>query len=198
MVYPLKNPKITSPYGVMRNLFGTTKLHKGIDIISTTGDREVRAIKSGIYRGANYDKDGFGNYVSVQHDDGTRAYYAHLAKFAYIPKNTRIEEGTVLGMEGSTGNSTGIHLHLELRDSPYMPRNHVDIAKYLGIQNKCGVVEKLDEEKKLGYTKSGAMNVVKEATGFEEKTMQYLDKYEYNFDLFAKLAYAIKPTETND
>lgn len=193
MVYPLERPKITSAYGVMRNLFGTSKLHKGLDMISVTGDRKVKAVMGGIYRGTFYDDDGFGNYVVVEHDDGKRAIYAHLANFEYIPKGSRIEEGTVLGLEGSTGNSTGIHLHFEVRDNPYLPRNHVDAAKYLGIKNEIGEIKELKSEKKLGYTKIEAMELVQQATGFEEATMEYLDNYKWNFDLFAKLANAIKP-----
>lgn len=192
MVYPLERPKIVSKYGVMRNIFGTTRLHKGLDIISCVNDRNVRAIKDGIYRGTFYDKNGFGNYVTVQHDDGVRTIYAHLESFANIPKGTRIKAGTVLGIEGTTGRSTGIHLHLEGRKLPYLPANHINIAEYMGIENELGEFKET-VERKLGYTKEEAMDKVREATGFEEKTMQYLDDYEYNFDLFAKLANAIEP-----
>ena len=192
MVYPLERPKIVSKYGVMRNIFGTTRLHKGLDIVSTTGDRNVKAIKDGIYRGTFYDKNGFGNYVTIQHDDGVRTIYAHLDSFAYIPKGTRIKAGTVLGIEGTTGRSTGIHLHLEGRKAPYLPVNHINIAEYMGIENELGEFKET-VERKFGYTKEEAMDKVREATGFEEKTMQYLDDYEYNFDLFAKLANAIEP-----
>lgn len=190
IVYPLENPRISSKYGVMRTVLGVTRLHKGLDMVSTTGDKNVRAIKDGVYRGTHYDKDGFGNYVTVQHDDGVRTIYAHLESFANIPKNTRISAGTILGVEGTTGRSTGLHLHIEGRVSPYTTANHIDIAEYMGIVNERGVVQKIT---KLGYSKEEAMDVVKEATGFEEKTMKYLDDYKYNFDLFAKLANAIKP-----
>lgn len=195
MVYPIESPKITSNYGVIRNLFGTSKMHKGLDMISLTGNRVVKSVMNGKYRGAFYDAKGYGNYVVVEHDDGKRAIYAHLASFEYIPKNSRIEEGTILGIEGSTGSSTGIHLHFEVRDAPYFQRNHIDAAKYLGIKNEIGEVKKLEKEKKFGYTKEEAMEVVRECIGFEEQTMKYLDEYKYNFDLFAKIARAIKPIE---
>lgn len=190
MVYPLENPRIASKYGVMRTILGVTRLHKGLDMVSTTGDKNVRAIKGGIYRGTFYDKNGFGNYVTVQHDDGVRTIYAHLESFANIPKNTRIEAGTILGIEGTTGRSTGLHLHIEGRKAPYTNLNHIDIAEYMGIVNERGVVQAITKE---GYTKEEAMKVVKEATGFEDKTMKYLDEYKYSFDLFARLANIIKP-----
>lgn len=190
MVYPLENPRISSKYGVMRTILGVTRVHNGLDLVSTTGDRNVRAIKDGVYRGTFYDKNGFGNYVTVQHDDGVRTIYAHLESFANIPKNTRIEAGTILGVEGTTGRSTGLHLHIEGRVSPYTTFNHINIAEYMGIVNERGVVQAITKE---GYTKEEAMKVVKEATGFEDKTMKYLDEYKYSFDLFARLANIIKP-----
>lgn len=194
MVYPLEKPRITSKYNVMRTIMGTTRLHKGLDIVSTTGDRNVRVIKDGIYRGAFYDKNGFGNYVTVEHDDGIRTIYAHLESFANIPKNTRIKAGTILGIEGTTGRSTGIHLHIEGRKPPYLAANHIDIAKYMGVENELGAFKEV-VEKKFGYTKEEAMDKVQEYTGFEEATMKYLDNYKWNFDLFAKLANAIEPKD---
>ena len=95
-----------------------------------------------------------------------------------------------MGFEGSTGNSTGVHLHLELRQPPYFTNNRVDITKYLGIENKIGNVPdigiKTDEEKQE------AMRIVKEKAGLEDKTIEYLDKYEYSRDLFIKLSQAMK------
>lgn len=192
MIYPLERPKIVSKYGVKRNIFGTTRLHKGLDIISCVNDKNVRAIKDGIYRGTFYDKNGFGNYVTIQHDDGVRTIYAHLESFSYIPKGTRIKAGTILGIEGTTGRSTGIHLHLEGRKAPYLSTNHINIAEYMGIENELGEFQETIE-KKFGYTKEEAMDKVQETTGFDKNTMQYLDDYKYNFDLFAKLANAIEP-----
>jgi len=140
MILPLNNCKVTSEYGVVRS---DKKLHKGIDMISTSGDRNVKAIRSGVVRVTHYDKDGFGNYISVQQEDGFRALYCHLEKVLVKPGDT-IEEGQVIGIEGTSGNSTGVHLHLELRKSPYDIDDHIDVSEYLGIKNEEGPINYID------------------------------------------------------
>ena len=78
---PLKDCKITSPYGVKRTINGKTSIHKGIDLISDSGDVEVKAIRGGVLRGNFQDPEGYGNYTSIEHTDGTRALYCHLKSF---------------------------------------------------------------------------------------------------------------------
>lgn len=153
-------------------------------MISATGNKQVRAVKDGIYRGNFYDKNGFGNYVSVQHDDGIRTIYAHLESINKdLKKGQRVSAGDLLGTEGTTGFSTGIHLHIEARKSPYFQNNRIDISEYLSIKNERGIVQ---------YTCKGeAMKKIQEKAGLEDKTMDYLDKYEFNEDLFRKLAKAM-------
>ena len=78
-------------------------------MISATGNKQVRAVKDGIYRGNFYDKNGFGNYVSVQHDDGIRTIYAHLESINKdLKKGQHVSAGDLLGTEGTTGFSTGM------------------------------------------------------------------------------------------
>lgn len=60
-------------------------------------------------------KSGWGNNVTVRHDDGTYSFYAHLAKIN-VSKNQKVKAGQNLGIIGTTGNSTGIHLHFEIWD----------------------------------------------------------------------------------
>ena len=135
MRLPLKDCYVTSPYGVVRS---NGKVHTGIDLISKSGDREVRAIKGGVYRGKYWDAYGYGNYVVVEHDDGMKALYCHLKSVESISVGKRIEEGQLLGIEGTTGNSTGVHLHLEIKENPYTGKFHKNIAEYLGIENAVG------------------------------------------------------------
>lgn len=142
MKLPLNNPRITSPYGVKR---ADGKIHNGIDIISTSGDRIVKAICDGTVRGTFIDEMGFGYYVSVQHEDGKRALYCHLAEFR-CRAGDKIKAGDVIGIEGETGNSTGIHLHLEIRESDYTPSKHINVADYLGIKNEKGDVVEVKKE----------------------------------------------------
>lgn len=138
----LENPKVTSEYGIIRP---DKKLHKGIDLISMSGDRNVKAIRSGVVRVTPYEKDGFGNYVSIQQEDGFRALYCHLEK-VLVKSGDIISEGQVIGIEGMSGNSTGIHLHLEIREAPYKTDNHINVANYLGIKNQKGKVEFMFKE----------------------------------------------------
>ena len=144
MILPLENPKVTSEYGVWRVIKGKNNYHKGIDLISITGNRNVRAIADGRVSFCGYDKD-FGNYVSILHNDLKKTLYCHLKSFC-VTHGQAIKEGDLIGIEGTTGNSTGVHLHLEIRVSPYRPSNHINVAEYIGIANKKGKVEILNEE----------------------------------------------------
>lgn len=186
MKLPLKDAWITSPYNVVRTINGKTKTHKGIDMISSSGSKLVSAVKGGIYRGKFYDANGFGTYVSIQHDDGIRTIYAHLSAVALDNnlKGQRIAEGTLIGIEGSSGASTGVHLHIEARKSPYLSTNRIDIAEYLGIENEKGTVKETAKRK--------AMRIVQEKTGFNDSTMKYLNDYKFSEDLFIKLEKAIE------
>ena len=113
---------ITSGYGAR---WGTT--HRGIDI-SGAGIQgaEVQAAKSGtVYVGCascthNYGKSsscgcggGYGNYILITHDDGTQTRYAHLQS-VYVSSGTYVTQGQAIGAVGSTGYSTGFHLHFEV------------------------------------------------------------------------------------
>lgn len=182
---PLKDCEITSPYGIERIINGVKSIHKGIDLISNSGDREVKSIDDGVVRGNFNDPNGFGNYVSIEHLDGKRVIYAHLASFKK-KKGDLVKAGDVIGIEGSTGNSTGIHLHLEVRETPYLQHNRINIADYLKIENKVGLVN----EKEL--TKEEQKQLIKDKAGIDDNSIQYLDFYRYNNDLIRKLADAME------
>lgn len=110
----------------------------------------MRAIASGTYRGSYWDARGYGNYVVVENNDGIRTLYCHLKSVEPISIGAKIKQGQFLGVEGTTGNSTGVHLHLEIRENPYTKAFHKNIADYLGIKNEKGyvtfVVEEQNEE----------------------------------------------------
>ena len=139
MKLPLENPKVMSEYGVWRVIKGKNNFHKGIDLISLTGNRNVRAIADGRVSFCGYDKS-FGNYVSILHNDLKKSLYCHLKSFN-VAHGQAIKEGEQIGIEGNTGNSTGVHLHLEIRTLPFKPNDHINVADYLGIENKKGLVK---------------------------------------------------------
>lgn len=140
----------------------------------------VKAIESGIVRVVAYDEKGFGNYISIEQGDGYRALYCHLQK-SLVKVGDNIKVGQKIGIEGKTGNTTGVHLHLEMRKSPFNSANHIDVTKYLGIQNKEGLVEEI-----IRITKEEAIKKLR--TILEEQTIQYLDFYRYGDELIIKLA----------
>ena len=102
-------------------LDGTVRMHYGLDIGAGFGD-SVMAAASGtvIYveepvEGENYGGSGYGNYCIVDHGNGITTVYAHM-RDVYVSTGDSVSTGTVLGEVGSTGGSTGPHLHFEVRE----------------------------------------------------------------------------------
>ena len=88
---------------------------KGAIDIATKGN--ALATASGTVIETKYgDKSGWGNYVTIKHDDGTYSFYAHLAKIN-VSVNQKVKAGQAIGVIGNTGNSTGVHLHFEIWDT---------------------------------------------------------------------------------
>lgn len=104
-VNPLTAVKITSCYG---SRWGTT--HKGIDYNGETGDK-VRSIGAGMVVQAGWRYSGLGYSVVVRHAGGWMTLYGHLSKVAARP-GQKVSAGDLVGLVGSTGHSTGSHLHL--------------------------------------------------------------------------------------
>lgn len=104
--FPVKNVR-TSPYGWRWN-----RPHRGVDIALNTGD-PVRCVFPGVVRVA-CPMGAYGNLVVVRHYNGLETVYGHLSKINVRPKQ-EVNAGTVLGLGGSTGRSTGPHLHFEVR-----------------------------------------------------------------------------------
>lgn len=104
-----------TPSRVITSNFGARwgRQHKGIDIKVYTGDT-IRAAFSGVVRIVRYEPKGYGNYVVIRHDNGLETIYGHLSKHL-IRENVRVKAGDVIGLGGSTGRSTGSHLHFETR-----------------------------------------------------------------------------------
>lgn len=99
--------KTNSKFGWRRG-----RVHSGIDLDLETGD-PVGAMLDGIVQKAQY-TGGYGNLVVVQHENGLETYYAHLSKIKVEP-GQKVESGEIIGLGGSTGRSTGPHLHFEIR-----------------------------------------------------------------------------------
>lgn len=105
--YPYKG-YITSRFG-MRN----GRRHAGIDIALKTGDN-VYATFNGKVRYSRYHENGYGGLVIIRHDNGLETFHAHLSK-RLVEAGERVVAGQVIGLGGSTGRSSGPHLHFECR-----------------------------------------------------------------------------------
>ncbi len=109
-VMPIDTRQITSSYGY-RHSFG--RMHYGTDLKLSTGDT-VRAAFSGKVRVKSYEPGGYGNYVVIRHPNGLETVYGHMSR-SIVREGTVVRAGDPIGLGGSTGRSTGPHLHFEAR-----------------------------------------------------------------------------------
>jgi murein DD-endopeptidase MepM/ murein hydrolase activator NlpD len=89
------------------------KNHNGVDFAHPIKNIPVTVIQPGVVD-VGVDAGGWGNYVAIKHDNGAETLYGHLSK-VNVRKGQKIESGTVIGNQGSTGRSTGPHVHFEYR-----------------------------------------------------------------------------------
>lgn len=106
--------KVTSPYGYRARF---RRMHKGIDLAIHSNDT-IYAAFDGKVRLTSYDRNGYGNYVILRHPNGLETVYGHLNKTLVKPDDT-VRAGTPIALGGSTGRSTGPHLHFETRFMGY-------------------------------------------------------------------------------
>ena len=106
--YPPTVGRITSPYGWRRR-----RMHRGVDIKLYVGDT-VRAAFDGQVRIKKFNRRGYGYYYVLRHPNGLETVYGHLSKFI-VNVDDSVKAGQAIGLGGSTGRSTGPHLHLEFR-----------------------------------------------------------------------------------
>lgn len=92
---------------------GEIREHHGVDIAAPEGSR-IRSAQGGIVTFAG-ERGGYGNLVEITHADGRVTRYAH-AKQVLVKKGDKVQKGQVVGLVGSTGRSTGPHLHFEVRE----------------------------------------------------------------------------------
>jgi len=122
--------RLTSEFGMRRDPFtGRMRHHAGIDLAAEE-DSSIYAFKSGRVVESGW-KSGYGNMVRLRHADGTETVYAHNAANMVRPGET-IAAGEVIGLVGSTGRSTGPHLHFEVRVND----RAVDPVPYLRGQSR--------------------------------------------------------------
>jgi len=114
MKTPINGARLSSNYGMRKHpILGYNKMHKGVDFAAPTGT-PIFAAGNGVVEFAG--KNGsYGNYIRIRHDGTYKTAYAHLNGFKKgIYGGVRVKQGDVIGFVGSTGRSTGPHLHYEI------------------------------------------------------------------------------------
>lgn len=119
-IWPTKSRYISSPYGWRGSDF-----HTGTDIAGKGGDA-IYAYKSGLVTFSGWNASGYGYLVKVDHGNGISTWYAHCSKLLVSAGDT-VEQGQTIALMGSTGRSTGNHLHFEVRinASPVNSYNYI-------------------------------------------------------------------------
>ena len=145
--------RVSSPFG-WRTMNGERVYHKGIDLVGT--EKTVRAVVGGVVGQSILITDPtnrtseWGNYVRVDGEDGRLYYYCHLSK-RLVGRGAKVSVGDAIGIEGSTGKSTGSHLHFEVRENG----KSIDPTTIIGIRNAVGTVQAVKTEVRTNYTVNG-------------------------------------------
>lgn len=145
---PINNAKITSKFSKNRKhpVLGYTRAHKGVDFRASTGT-PIPAAGAGRVIARSYNR-GHGNFVKIRHNGSFETLYAHMSRFAKgVNVGTTVRQGQTIGYVGSTGYSTGPHLHYEIiKDGVHVNPMTVKLP---AISN----LNKQDKEKFLKYRK---------------------------------------------
>ena len=121
---PISGARISSGFGMRRHpILGYTKMHTGVDFAVPRGT-PIRAAGSGVVEFAKW-RGAYGRAVILKHSKGYSTLYAHMHRFASgLRRGQRVRQGQVIGYVGTTGRSTGPHLHYEVRrnNKPINPK----------------------------------------------------------------------------
>jgi len=111
---PVKGVAFTSGFGVRSDPFrGTRAMHAGIDLAGPVGT-PIYATADGVVERSEYHNGGYGNLIELNHGRGIQTRYGHLSR-SMVSAGQRVKRGDMIGLMGSTGRSTGSHLHYEVR-----------------------------------------------------------------------------------
>ncbi len=123
---PTKNYVITSPFGLREDPFTHKRVgHNGLDLAAPK-DTPIYASRAGLVTFAGYQENGAGNYVWINHGDGYRTIYMHMTRYI-VQMGQHVEAGEIIGYVGTTGRSTGYHLHfgVDLNGTWVDPQNYI-------------------------------------------------------------------------
>ena len=127
-VMPISYTRFSSPFGWRTHpIYGDTRFHAGVDLSAPTGTPIV-ASRAGVVTVASYEEGGAGYYVNINHLDGFVTRYMHMTHYIVSPGQT-VKAGQIIGYCGSTGASTGPHLHFGV----YYNGSAVNPAQFINI-----------------------------------------------------------------
>ena len=188
--YVLKKPKITSKFGWRTHpITGKKTKHNGLDEISTIKDKNLYAIDDGyvqkVVTGQDKSKKGYGNYIWVRYPRyDLSLLFAHCAKIL-VKKGAKVKKGDIIAIEGSTGASTGTHLHLGmtkigsdvwLNPEKYdMLPDKYNLTRLLKKGCKGEDVGELQKELKVKQTKLFGNTTLKKVKEFQKKKKLKVD-----------------------
>lgn len=139
---PVENLTLTSSFGVRSDPFkGTRAMHAGLDIPGAMGTPVYATADGVVARSGRY--GAYGNLIEVNHGKGIQTRYGHLSRIL-VGSNVRVKRGQLIGHIGSTGRSTGPHLHYEVRvdGRAINPMPFLQTTDYLlAVQNKGGLTK---------------------------------------------------------
>ncbi|MGN1080858.1 MAG: M23 family metallopeptidase [Acutalibacteraceae bacterium] len=130
--------------------YGDGRNHKGIDIAVPTGT-EIFAADDGIVTNSGFDAGGYGYYVIITHTDGYKTVYGHCSVLLVNTGDT-VSRGDLIAYSGNTGNTTGPHLHFEVRYNG----DRIDPAPFLGINEETGEIKALKDVSDLSDSASAS------------------------------------------
>lgn len=141
---PVLKYRLTSSYGFRSDPFrGGRRRHKGVDMAGPVGT-PIYATADGIVGRSQWVR-GYGNYIEINHGNEIQTRYGHMSRLN-VKANARVKAGDLIGFMGSTGRSTGSHLHYEVRIAgeavnpmPFMQSNDFLVAQKLNPQTNTTV-----------------------------------------------------------
>lgn len=130
-IRPIKGNNACNSYPT----YSSGSWHGGGDIPTPTGT-SVLAADGGTVESVKYLSYSYGHHVVINHGNGYKSWYAHMSTIS-VKKGDKVSQGQEIGKSGSTGNSSGPHLHFEVRKSPYShTQNTINVCNYIGKNKK--------------------------------------------------------------
>jgi len=163
---PIDGARLSSGFGMRRHpVLGFTKMHKGIDFAAPTGT-PIYAAGGGTVEEVG-PKGSYGNYIRIRHNKEIATAYAHMSRFgAGMRRGARVGQGEVIGYVGTTGRSTGAHLHYEIvKNGQQVNPLSVEMPTGRNLEGKelnrfKGLVARIDEQYQKGLSQPEGIAMV--------------------------------------